>query len=304
MQREIKVSLKDKIEEARKYLPLQEVDTVVYHSPCWDGTCAAALVFRYFKGRRPRLIPFNYNMKTVNETDFKNKNVLVIDFCWEGELYFHVRSLVNKMLILDHHATHEARFERPPHVFDSNECGSTLTWMYIHPSTKIPRTLELIRDRDNWKNEFKEESELLYIGLGVVYPDYNPRVVADLVQDDDVLELVMEEGKTKKAERDRRVKEITSRYMKSRVKIMGVVYQIVHIHLDDFSLLSDVADSVNLQTKVDFVVGWKQLKDGRCQLSLRTQRDDIHVGNIAKEWDANGGGHEKAAGCIVTVLPF
>jgi phosphoesterase RecJ-like protein len=62
-----------------------------------------------------------------------------------------------------------------------------------------------------------------------------------------------------------------------------------------------IADEIRSIKGVDIVVFFREKKDGRVKVSLRS-KGDINVARLAQEY--GGGGHQDVAGCIIKNTPF
>lgn len=165
---------------AREFLPKENVDLVIYHSPCNDGHACAALFYYYNRkitllGLHPQDSLFKPDGKDVDrETLFRNKNVVFTDIAFDIATMTKVSGLANKVIVLDHHITNKNTLEsidlvnvKPVFVMDM--AGVCLTWEYLYPMRPIPKTLEYIGLKDVWKHEDNENA--LYFTTAFVRPD-------------------------------------------------------------------------------------------------------------------------------------
>ena len=132
-----------------------EIDFVIYHDPCADGTGAACIAWKYLSTKFPKrtvtYCPRAYNKQ--KQPDVSGKNVLLCDITFDKAIMKNMMARANKLLILDHHKTAEIDLLDIPNnnkIFDMNRSGAMLAWDFFHPGVKPPLLVEYIQDRDNW----------------------------------------------------------------------------------------------------------------------------------------------------------
>jgi uncharacterized protein len=179
---------------------------VIYHANCQDGFAAAAVAHAYFheirgtealitsvptptitRSGNSQLGPIiyaacQYGTKLADLLEEVGNvagvyvgptlDVYILDFSFPPE-ELSILATVNKIVILDHHATAKANFkgENTPYRdyrFDMERCGAMLTWDYFQNTMngfhidvgeeikqEIPPMLKYIQDRDLWKWELE-----------------------------------------------------------------------------------------------------------------------------------------------------
>ena len=95
------MTLANTIQDARAYLAPQDVDCVVYHSPCNDGS-GAALSAWLLLGDKAHYQRLMYHEPFVEES-VRDKNVIVVDASFKKEQFLRLRTIAKKIMILDHH---------------------------------------------------------------------------------------------------------------------------------------------------------------------------------------------------------
>jgi oligoribonuclease NrnB/cAMP/cGMP phosphodiesterase (DHH superfamily) len=143
---------------------------IIYHNNCADGFGAAWAAYRKFGEDAAEYLPMNYNDPRVsiaeNALNFPvevvNRDVYILDFSFPVEVMLALQNIANKVFWRDHHKTAFEAFELDPAlgyafadnktdtILDPNKSGCVLAWGLFHPSTHVPRMLQLIQDRDLW----------------------------------------------------------------------------------------------------------------------------------------------------------
>jgi hypothetical protein len=91
------------IQRARAYIPPEDVDVIVYHSPCSDGYSAAYCAYKRFgAGSKIQYVKGDYKEKLDLE-QFRDKNVLLLDYSFPKYQYLEAQKICKKLMIIDHH---------------------------------------------------------------------------------------------------------------------------------------------------------------------------------------------------------
>jgi oligoribonuclease NrnB/cAMP/cGMP phosphodiesterase (DHH superfamily) len=72
-------------------------------------------------------------------------------------------------------------------------------------------------------------------------------------------------------------------------------YNVVHLELPSYNLISEISEYLYNVYDIDFVMCYVFQSTDHYKISLRTNKDNINVAEIAETF-FNGGGHQKAAG--------
>jgi len=144
------------IEEARAYLPPQDVDTIVYHNVCADGIVSAFAGWRFFKGTQKEIqfVPAAYD-DTFSVDKIPGKNILIVDFSYNPDQLKALEAAGKKVLILDHHEGALEMLAVYPHALIVDEqiddhSGAGLSWEYFYPNQGLPPLFQMVQDRDIW----------------------------------------------------------------------------------------------------------------------------------------------------------
>lgn len=132
---------------------------VIYHDDL-DGFGAAWAAWKKFKNKAQYIVT-DYHFAPLE--DLKNKEIYIVDFCYEKNTVMKKLLKNNKrVIVIDHHISHkEAVKISSEYSFDLNQSGATLSWKYFHPQKPIPRLLRHIKDMDLWKFKIPHTKELL-----------------------------------------------------------------------------------------------------------------------------------------------
>jgi len=281
----------------------------LYHGDDLDGICSAAIV----KHKHPdvRLYPVSYD-KLIDYDSIitEGDDVIIVDYVLQP---FDHMVKINDMCNLtwiDHHDTSMCDYDQYIKIDGSKKIAGSrsldksaceLTWEYMFPDIDIPYSVWLLGRYDIW--QYKESQSVMPfqygMKLGYKEPESNffwSRVFNEK-RDDDFIQDIIKNGKiiikyrTKLNEKLCNVQSFESTLLNHKC-----------ICINRALCGSTVFDSLWDNKKYDMMVVFYICRYGAWNVSLYTDRDDIHVGNIAKEY--GGGGHAGAAGFRCTLLPF
>ena len=121
---------------------------VIYHHPCTDGSVAAWVAHRAFRGACD-LHPTNYGHEPPDVT---GRTVYILDFSYPRETLVEMHKQAESLVVLDHHKTAaEALKGLDFAVFDMNKSGARLAWEHFYPGTQPPALVLYAEDRDLWR---------------------------------------------------------------------------------------------------------------------------------------------------------
>ena len=284
-----------------------EVDVVIYHSPCSDGTGSGYVAWKYLSEKFPER-DVKYYPASIGASppkDLDGKNVLICDYSYRKDVLTNLLGKVNKLLIIDHHKSAEKELADIPDdlkIFDMNHSGAMLTWLYFYPDISPPLLIKYIEDRDIWTKalpntddfhswfctiprEFEEYNKYLDDNLlmkmitikGIGYGELNQHYTLDAIN----------HGRPK--------------FCKIKDKYYLVAYVNSTICKSDIG--NQLFDAFNF---VDFTATYS-INDSTdsTSFSLRSIDTGVDVSVIARSLD--GGGHAKASGVrvpyVTNVLP-
>ncbi len=297
------MNLAEAINAARAYLDPKDVDCLVYHDPCVDGS-SAALAAWIACGESIEYIPKDY-AKPFNEAALRDKNVILIDTSFTSDEFQRVSAIAKKVVVLDHHDTAQKNLGTEPGCFFVMEnSGALLGWHYFNGlDTPAPRFFQLVEDRDLWRWTERENSEPLFYALNDLHklPDF--KQYAAYVEPA-ALEEAIQHGKLMLADNKRYCALAAERAQWRRFTPPGTEtdYIVMAMELDSEKLYSEIAEHIYMHNDVDMVVLWFKLPDGTFKLSLRNNKPEINVADIAQLF--GGGGHPRAAGAKLVTSPW
>lgn len=296
-------TLEDNIRSAQAYLDPKQVNCVVYHAPCNDGSGAAAAAWLalgdkvVYQGR--------IYHKDFPENVIRGRNVVVLDASFKKDEFLHLRNLADKMMIIDHHDSAMKELSDLPGCFFTMEnSGAVLSWHYFHGlNTPPPPLLRLIEDRDLWRWRERELSEPLFYALKDRVPNSNFRNYLPYIDSVKLDELIAH-GRTLMAAYQKWCADAALTAEQRTFTLPGETktYTIMCREIPDDHLVSELAEYLYLQHKVDFVMLWCKTSKGQFKVSFRSNDPAINVGAIATV--LGGGGHKQAAGCILGTSPW
>ena len=155
---------------------------IIYHGTgCSDGLTSAAIFDHWinkhdFQNKEKyHFIAGHFQMTAEELPDFTESVVYFLDFSFKKDLFKHVLTTASKTFLIDHHKSAYQELKEFIEnsdkynlkvIFDLNECGSSLTWMYLFPNTPLPLVIKHIKDRDIWIwREDKSKEYLSYLDL-------------------------------------------------------------------------------------------------------------------------------------------
>ena len=157
---------------------------VIYHGgECADGFGAAFAAWLKL-GDEAEYLSMNYGeVKTPTDFDMKvslaarGNDVYILDFSFPREIMDALFQHAARVVWLDHHASVFKDWGVPlddvadelilglvqPNdhtvILDNNKSGALLAWEYFHPTTKVPKLIQHIDDRDRWQFKLEGSKE-------------------------------------------------------------------------------------------------------------------------------------------------
>lgn len=148
-----------------KHSSLGRVDTVVYHSNCADGFCAATIARQHLPDSR--YVGAQYGWDPHKEIQMGGRTILFVDFCPTEEV---LNELIiprwKNWYVIDHHVSHSwvqqyAQMDGRPHVqFNLSYCAAWIAWEYFNPGAYVPALVRYVQDRDLWNFELPWSKEI------------------------------------------------------------------------------------------------------------------------------------------------
>lgn len=139
-------------------LSKDDIDCVIYHSPCADGTASAAIAKHYLSSRFPdRKVQYiGIHAGSRLPAHLIADNVLICDVCFRYSDMLLLSQRVKKYLVLDHHKSSKLDLQEIPDdnkIFDMERSGAMITWNYFYGDQPAPLLIQHIQDRDLWRRQ-------------------------------------------------------------------------------------------------------------------------------------------------------
>lgn len=300
------MNLSQAINAARSFLDPSDVDLLLYHSPCADGS-GAAFSGWMLRGDTITYEPFNRQIfPAVDISNLENKNVVMIDCAFKKDELPKIRTLTNKLLILDHHKSNMNSLENEAGCVFSMQCsGCILAWHYFHGlDSSPPRILTLIEDRDLMRWSEKETSKPIAYALEELGINNDFRKLSAYSNDANLPTLV-ERGLKIQEETFATIAGLASkaRICNLRHPLTGFMYQVACLEMSSYNLTNEVSEYLyNNCSKVDLTMLWHQIENNDFRVSFRTNKDTVDLSELALS--LGGAGHSKKSGATINYSPW
>jgi len=280
-----------------KELRPSEVDVVIYHNACHDGTGSAYAIWKYNKmngNKEIEYYPLSYNSRIP---EIKGKNVLMCDISFNKKTMLELIGNNKKFLVIDHHITAKKELREIDgryKIFDMKHSAAYLTWKYCFPNKSVPLLIEYIQDRDLWKNELKDVNAF----ASWFYTLSHDFEVYDEYSNDEKLKSSIEKKGYCYNEINKHYIDQLCKYAKTKfVEINNKYYFVATVN--STLLKSDVgARLLEDYPLIDFSLVYS-INDwtNSTNFSLRSTCKHVDVSSIAN--NLRGGGHRNASGVLI-----
>lgn len=297
--------LKECITAARNYLNPADVDYVIYHYPCADGSGAAFSAWMMHKDEitynticHQREIIFDYS-------ELSGKKVVVLDCAFKKNELELARSTAHTVMILDHHESNIRLFDNQNGCFFTTcNSGAVLAWHYFHGlEASPPQFLQFIEDRDLLAWNQREYSEPFAHSLVKSNPTMDFRMFKKYLDKTYLKQMILEGKKLLNANLkyivDLASKAIHAKFFDSSIQDY---LNVICVQMPSYDLTVETAEYLYTNYDVDFVMLWHELPEDKYRISLRTNKCNVDLSLIAIS--LGGGGHENKAGVIVEQHPL
>lgn len=260
---------------------------VIYHANCSDGA-AAALIAEQALGKGIKLIPMQHGAP-FSIDELRHGRVFILDFSFDRETIKELAAC-SQLIVLDHHATAEKALEGIPGcVFDMDKCGARLTWEHFHDREQTPWWVDYIEDRDlwRWKLSYSKAVNAALRSYGIGIEGLREALLwEDGKANREIIGLVNDGGAILREQEQIVVAHLERA---EHVLLFGQEVQAVNATV----LQSEIAGA--LAEEHDFGACWFEKLDGTRVWSLRSRKNHIDVGELAK-LVPGGGGNPGSAG--------
>jgi oligoribonuclease NrnB/cAMP/cGMP phosphodiesterase (DHH superfamily) len=313
---------------------------VIYHGGCRDGFCAAWVYNKYYNSQINEVIKkqpdndkgkFGYfngveyhpGFYGQEPPDVKDKNVIILDFCYPLEVMKQIIKNSNSVHWIDHHKTAQPfvdylrKCSEPNNdigvegalqfSFDNNRSGAGLTWDYFFPSQPRPWIVDYVEDRDLWAKKLPS-SDIINAYISVLEFDFK---VWDLIEEHMTVDTAEKNGIIAIAKTEQYVREVCKNvYFVDILKFEKLSDKFGDVKEHSWSKIPTVnicqvdcsevlAHLLKLYPLSAFSLYWFKRADGMYQYGLRSI-GDFDVSTVAKLF--GGGGHRNAAGFQLNYL--
>lgn len=309
--------------------PLQEV-IVYYHMPCNDGVAGAWCAWKAYNPcpfTNAKYIGCSPGKEIILDEDMvKNKTIYFIDILPTRNIPFICKHAAY-VVILDHHITNQEYIKELPlksfpnlHVvFDLERSGAQIAWDYFNSNYKRPWFINYIGDRDLWTWKLPD-SKAVNTGLqNNGYLDSIEQVNAFYtkvrdISDDIAIKQCADSGYAVESYQKRVLDQASKKsvLLNFNDPVSGINTQCWAGTINP-ELISDLGNILaerelpnGTQPLFSVIYSYYILSDeyGLSLRSSNTSATAADVSKIAKNIDAQGGGHKHAAGCKANSSQF
>ncbi len=268
---------------------------IFYHgAKCADGFGAAYAAWLRF-GEGAQYVPCVYGDVPPDVT---NKDVYVLDFCFDLEKTTVMAAQAHSFTVLDHHVTAQSKLRgfKPACCgkihFDLGRCGAALAWDHFRPGTPLPELIRYIQARDLWTWD-EPDAEAVLTWLDVQPQTFEAWHRFAQYEDED-FEAILVQGKAMLQKHRALADSIGANA--SPVVVNGRAGLAVNCSQE---FRDEVGNSL-AQRCGSFGLVWSMEPGGRIKVSLRSVKA-VDVESLARSF--GGGGHEHAASFYLPATP-
>ncbi|AYV77006.1 MAG: DHH family phosphohydrolase [Barrevirus sp.] len=280
----------------QQQLTPDEVDYVIYHNPCSDGTAAGMAAWKYLKNKFPerQVIYKGMAMGQPPPDDIKGKNLLICDYSYKKDVILDLLTKVNKLLIIDHHRSAEKDLQDIDNkykIFDMKKSGATLTWSYFFPNTEMPLLFKYIEDRDIWTKKLVNTDD--FASAFYILP-HDFELYEKYLDENLLLSLINVTGPKYQELNAYYTDQAVSYSVPKFCKIKGKYYLVASVNTS--ILKSDIGNKIfDKYPLIDFSISYSIYDSSNTtSISLRSTDKHADVSKIATKFGA--GGHRNASG--------
>lgn len=258
-----------------------------------DGRAAGAIVARRYRDASVHLYNYFYDFQHSFGEVEPNEALVFVDITPNIDTLKDLMVVTKKITIIDHHGDEdlkEAGLEFAGKINDDGYGACRMVWEYYYPDRDLPQGIRWISDYDNWVRYPSNKQFQFGLSTFNTYP--TSRIWDKILLDDEgFLHHVLKRGKA--------ALEYLEPWYKQLVRSYAFPAQLGEykaLFLNQGAVDSSVFDSV--EETYDIYVRGTYGKSQEWLVSLTTERDDLDLGELARQW--GGGGHKKSAGLKVS----
>lgn len=281
-------------------------DLVVYHGNCFDGAAAAWALSLIYPNARYVGVSHDDPFKHLPLEDYRDKRVVVLDYCFKREILDQIAGVVGFIYIYDHHASAKGVYidhRKGLITLDMNRSGAQIAWDSFH-STGRPPIIEYVGDRDLWTFRLPKSKEINAYVYSMPPTIESVKALHEGWDEQKYIAI----GETLLAARERDVKTLAKGFWRATMVCDDETYTVM-VGDCNWIFRSDVGNYVmesgetsGSTDKCDFVVLYSYYANTKTfNISLRG-KNKVDLSVVAKKF--GGGGHPNASGFSSPNLDF
>ena len=308
---------------------------IVHHSPCSDGSVAAAVAGYAIKQHNPNSIKYipttyeKYEFLNIGDDLYiksygrkakidKNTDILIVDFSFKKDQIMMLSERCSSITILDHHTTAQVDLagEYPDNVsilFDMKRSGAMLAWdeLVVGKRRKdvrldIPysRMVELVGMRDLWKHKGtpdQKDAEALQLAINSREERFNAESLEQFINDGPEFEALLKEGHSLLRFFDSQVKQAMKNAINITMEDPATGKAKKFAICNAINMLASELGNRLCEEGSDFAIVWSLDSTGAVTASARSIGDNDCI-SIVRNF--GGGGHKNAAGFRANLYEF
>lgn len=268
---------------------IRRMDTplIIYHGGCKDGFCAAWVAKTYFDavGKETEFFAASYGKEPP---PVEGRNVFILDFSYPRDVLLKMWKEAHVIRVLDHHKTAQEDLKELDFcTFDMNRSGAGMAWDYFFHGKPRPYIVNYVEDRDLWRWALPDSRE---VNSYLQTLPYDFAVWTQVSQEDwsKVRDLGIEFMRVRK-DNNKANMDILMQF----TQFDGEEIPVINAPTEG---ISELMETMLLQTRASFALAWRLRNDGRVSISLRSTAGEgsWDVSRTAQKY--GGGGHRNAAG--------
>lgn len=260
---------------------------VIYHDNCADGFTSAWICKKFLEDET-EFYPAQHG---DDPPDVTGRDVIIVDFSYKREIIEEMHDKASMLVVIDHHKTSEEELDGLPYcIFDMDRAGCLLTWDYF-TCEEPPDLVHYVNEGDLWRFDSWES-----IAINTAIRSY-PYTF-------DNWDYLEQESATRLAQEGQAIMRFTQSCADSSNKTAKDIFIAGHkVPVINLAVKRLVSKTINdLAEGHPFAAAWFPIGNGEIVFSLRSKKDGLDVGEIARS--LGGGGHKNAAGFRAKLLDY
>ena len=269
------------------------IDLVVYHANCFDGFAAHIAAKLVLGTLNTDYRPMHYGDSP--EALYNYNHVCMVDFSLPRDQLLELATRVDKVTILDHHASAQKNLVNLPEnielVFNMEQSGCVIAWEYFH-STPVPKLFRYIEDRDLWRFDLPKTKAVIE-GLAQYPQTFNAYMcLIDKNTDSSEIANLIKVGAPIVRYKQNLVEAYEKNWTKNKTYFEFNDTNVPYLNCSTPHLISDLGD--HMDAKHGICIMW--FHDGKNFIHSVRSHDSSPLKAIEIAEYFGGGGHKDAAG--------